>query len=144
MHYRIHPSPNIGARSFGDEVVVANFFTGVYYSLLGSAAQVWEGLMAGLPLDRVSREIAGIAGLDAVAFGAAADKLVADLLAEGLVQPDDAPAAGEWSPIPAQRGEDYGLPVLERFTDMQDLLVLDPVHDVEDMGWPHAAPNAQG
>jgi hypothetical protein len=42
MHYRIHPSPNIGARSFGDEVVVANFVTGVYYSLLGSAAQVWE------------------------------------------------------------------------------------------------------
>jgi hypothetical protein len=28
--------------------------------------------------------------------------------------------------------------VFERFTDMGDLLLLDPVHDVEDeKGWPH-------
>ena len=36
----------------------------------------------------------------------------------------------------------YGLPALERFTDMEDLLLLDPVHDVEEMGWPHVNPNA--
>jgi hypothetical protein len=144
VHYRIHPSPNIGARSFGDEVVVANFVTGVYYSLLGSAAQVWEGLMAGQPLDRVSQELAAVGGLDAPACAAAADKLVSDLLAEGLIVADAAPDAGVWSPAPALPGERYDLPVLERFTDMQDLLLLDPVHDVEEMGWPHAAPNPPG
>lgn len=144
MRYQIHRSPNIGARSFGDEVVVANFVTGVYYSLLGSAAQVWEGLMAGQPLDRVAREVAAVAGLDEGAFVAASDRLVADLLAEGLIQPEAAPATGAWSPVPAPPGESYALPVLERFTDMQDLLLLDPIHDVEEMGWPHAAPNPQG
>ena len=29
---------------------------------------------------------------------------------------------------------------LVSFDDMQSLLLLDPVHDVEDRGWPHAAP----
>jgi hypothetical protein len=28
-------------------------------------------------------------------------------------------------------------PALEKFTNMQDILLLDPIHDVSDMGWPH-------
>jgi hypothetical protein len=27
--------------------------------------------------------------------------------------------------------------VLERYTDMQELLLLDPIHDVDESGWPH-------
>ena len=27
-------------------------------------------------------------------------------------------------------------PALTRYTDVKDLLVLDPVHDVDEMGWP--------
>ena len=139
MHYRIVSSPNIGARSFGDEVVVANFLSGIYYSLLGSAAQVWEGLMAGLPLGRVVDEIAAVGGLDRAALAEAARKLVDDLLAEGLIVEGTATEAAAWVPAPPE-GERYELPVLERYTDMQDLLLLDPVHDVEEMGWPHAGP----
>jgi hypothetical protein len=26
--------------------------------------------------------------------------------------------------------------VLERYTDMQELLLLDPIHDVDQTGWP--------
>jgi hypothetical protein len=139
MHYRLAASPNIGARSFGDEVVVANFLTGVYYSLFGSAAQLWDGLMAGLPLGRVAGEIAAVSGIETAEFSQAAEKLVADLLDEKLIEPGVTADPVAWSPIPPD-GDDYGLPVLERFTDMQDLLLLDPVHDVEEMGWPHAAP----
>jgi hypothetical protein len=32
-------------------------------------------------------------------------------------------------------------PTLAKFTDMEDLLLLDPVHEVSpDQGWPHPAP----
>jgi hypothetical protein len=34
-------------------------------------------------------------------------------------------------------------PTLESYNDMQDLLLLDPIHDVDDMGWPQKAPDAQ-
>jgi hypothetical protein len=27
--------------------------------------------------------------------------------------------------------------VLEKFTDMHDLLLMDPIHEVSDAGWPH-------
>jgi hypothetical protein len=144
MRYRISSSPNINARSFGDEVIVANFFTGVYYSLLGSAAQIWDGLMAGVPLDRVVREVAELSDAEHGSFAEAADKLVKDLEAERLIMPADVGAENAaWAPVAPPSGV-YALPVLERFTDMQDLLLLDPVHEVEDMGWPHAEGVQQG
>jgi hypothetical protein len=33
-------------------------------------------------------------------------------------------------------------PVLERFNDLQDLLLLDPIHDVDTTGWPVEAKQA--
>jgi hypothetical protein len=141
MHYRISPSSNVSARSFGDEVIAANFVRGVYYSLLGSAAQIWEGLVAGVPLDRVVAEVSALSDAEPAAFAAAANSLVEALLAEGLLvegPPDEVKA---WQAMAGSDGR-YGLPALERFTDMEDLLLLDPVHDVEEMGWPHVNPNA--
>jgi hypothetical protein len=29
-------------------------------------------------------------------------------------------------------------PILRTFEDMQDLLLLDPIHEVDEMGWPNA------
>jgi hypothetical protein len=138
MRYRLSPSPNVSARSFGDEVIAANFRAGVYYSLLGSAAQIWEGLMAGLPLDRVVSAVAVYIDADAKDVAEASRRLVEGLLAEQLIVPGESEPERDWKPAAPAEGR-YELPMFERFTDMQDLLLLDPVHDVEDMGWPHAA-----
>jgi hypothetical protein len=33
----------------------------------------------------------------------------------------------------------FQAPALEKHSDMQDLILLDPVHEVGPRGWPHAA-----
>ena len=38
-------------------------------------------------------------------------------------------------------GKPYEPPVLETYTDMQDLVLLDPVHEVDATGWPHPKPD---
>jgi hypothetical protein len=139
MQYRLSSSPNVSARSFGDEVVAAHFVNGTYYSLLGSAAQIWDGLMAGVALETIVARMAPLSDADAADFAAAANRLVETLLAEQLIEPAPDAQATAWQPVPGADGP-YGLPALERFTDMEDLLQLDPVHDVEEMGWPHANP----
>jgi hypothetical protein len=139
MQYRLSPSGNISARSFGDEVIAANFLKGVYYSLLGSAAQIWEGLLAGVPFDQVVARVGALSDADNTEFETAARELVDALLQENLLLPANGVTPGTWNPVAGAEGP-YGLPVLERFTDMEELLILDPVHDVEDMGWPHANP----
>ena len=32
----------------------------------------------------------------------------------------------------------FEAPILQKYTDMQDLLLLDPIHEVDEAGWPHA------
>jgi hypothetical protein len=29
-------------------------------------------------------------------------------------------------------------PILEKYTDMEELIALDPIHEVDEMGWPNA------
>jgi hypothetical protein len=139
MQYRLSTSPNVSARSFGDEVVAANFVKGVYYSLLGSAAQIWDGLAAGVAVETIVARLSPLSDADATEFAAAAYRLIDALVAEELIEPAQGTAADAWQPVPGTDGP-YALPALERFTDMEELLQLDPVHDVEEMGWPHVNP----
>jgi hypothetical protein len=59
------------------------------------------------------------------------------LLAENLIQVDTLeeplPAA-----IPAQLTypDIFTAPALEKYNDMQDLLLLDPIHETDEQGWP--------
>ena len=34
----------------------------------------------------------------------------------------------------------FSPPQVQRFDDLQELLLLDPIHDVSDQGWPHTPP----
>jgi len=69
--------------------------------------------------------------------------LVNELLAVDLIRPASAQAGnapiGEMIPVTIA----YAPPVLETFSDMQDLLLLDPIHEVDDAGWPMAPRQAQ-
>jgi len=70
-------------------------------------------------------------------------RLIAELEAEGLVVPAGseggtaAPAgvSAACEPAPA-----YEATVLKRYEDMHDLLLLDPIHEVDEMGWPNVKP----
>lgn len=110
------------------EVVIIKFDTGNYYSLAGSAATVWMRL----------RQAAGVAELTAL-FASPPDSasaeiaaFVADLAAEELViaAPAVEPASETSAPVP------YAKPELNKYTDMQQLLLADPLHEVEEAGWP--------
>jgi len=35
----------------------------------------------------------------------------------------------------------FNAPVLNKYTDMQDLLILDPIHEVDATGWPSTKPS---
>jgi hypothetical protein len=112
-------------KDFGEETVVANLDTGIFYSLGGSAPALWEMLVAGHTVQRI-----------AVAFGnidvAPIDEFVASLTTERLLaSATGAPSQGE---LTAQGP--FVTPSIERFDDLQGLLLIDPIHDVSEAGWP--------
>jgi hypothetical protein len=116
--------------------------TGTYYSLKESGSELWSQLELGIDRaglveyalrrwDGEQDEIeAGVAGL-------LDDLLSEELVVEVAGQNGDAPAA---APPTAARAP-FAAPVLERFTDMQDFMLVDPLHDVDaEAGWPHVQP----
>ena len=52
------------------------------------------------------------------------------------VPPDAVPPAAE----PSATRRAFAEPRVETFSDLQDLFLVDPIHDVDEAGWPHAKP----
>jgi hypothetical protein len=139
----IHPDEVIHETVDGEVILIA-LQTGWYYSLEGSGAEIWEGLVAGrssaeLVTELEARYRAGPGEIRQAVFD-----LVARLMDEGLAQAVDSEGAAQpASPFQANGDRPtFTPPVLHKFTDMQDFLLVDPVHEVADAGWPHQPPAA--
>ena len=133
--------PSVVDEMIDGEVVVIDLATGSYFSLVESAAVIWASLATRPTLDEVAAYLghAYDAGPDEcyAAGGAFLDALVA----EGLVVQVDGSSGSRTEPVlPAVSGP-LPEPQLEKFDDMQQLILLDPVHEIDDAaGWPRLPP----
>lgn len=127
--------PDTASEIFDGELVIAHYGSGLYYSISDTGAQIWQGLRHGLSVDETVGWLEGyfVAGTRNIAadVGAFVDRLAG----EGLLVAVDQPHKG--GDLPELAPGAWGEPLLERFDDLQELLVLDPVHDVSEAGWPH-------
>jgi len=135
QHWEIDPESILSQR-FDDEVVAINLKVGVYYSLRGAAAVVWSALEARADRRGVLGAIQARYEGDEQQHAPEVDRFLAELSSEGLITPR--PGAGA-APVPDSENAGriaFVAPVLEKFSDMQDLLLLDPIHDVDEDGLP--------
>ena len=133
------PNPPIAAESFGDESVIVNLEKGTYYSVRGPAFVTWSLLSAGVAVGAIVDRLAATYDAPAGEIETAVSALIAEAEREGLVVPARGDGASpEADPVPAapRAKQPFERPVLEKFTDVQELLALDPVHDVDGSGWP--------
>jgi hypothetical protein len=133
MHsYRMN-TPKVVAETIDNESVVINLDKGTYYSIRGTGSELWDALRAGIPVDVLMSAVATHAGDEAAAD--VAKVFVAKLIEEELLVPDDR-AAG---PGGVNFVSPYSSPDLVKYSDMEALLLLDPIHDVDEVGWPAPA-----
>jgi len=126
-----------------DEVIVIDLTTGTYYSLRGSAAEVW-GLLQRWP-GTTGSELAEALVARYQPNGddveAAVMQFLGQLQEEGLVKVVEmgitSSALAPTGESSSQAARDFAAPLLEKYTDMQDLVLIDPVHEVDQRGWPH-------
>lgn len=127
-------TPSCSAEDFDGEIVAINLDTGRYFSIKDGAGLVWQDLAAGHAVETVLAALA-----DDATLNQATGQFIAELQAEGLVRPADQAAA---TAAPLQSRIGMASPVLESFGDMESLLLLDPVHEVDDsVGWPKPGRN---
>ncbi|MGH2868609.1 MAG: PqqD family protein [Solirubrobacteraceae bacterium] len=137
-----------------EETILIDLDTGTYFSLAGSGPEIWALVLDGRSDAEVIAEMGRRHGSDPQPVASLTADLIERLHSDGLlteaepdgdIERDDAAAPSVVStPAPAT-GPPFTPPVLERFTDMQHFLMLDPIHEVHDGGWPHApAPTKEG
>lgn len=93
--------------TIGSDTIVINIDSGAYYSLTPLGAKAWESALAGASLQ--GEELAA----------------AHTLCAEGLLQSEQTCAAELDATL-----------VFEKYTDMESLLIADPIHEVDEQGWP--------
>lgn len=131
-------APDVVAEDFGGEMVVLNLTNGKYFSLPGLTASLWRDLADGCPVETLAAaaKAAGPAVVESV------ESLAAGLVGEGLLRPRTAPVAA--SPRTSFDGV-AAVPAMESYDDMADLILADPVHDVEEAaGWPVRRDSGKG
>jgi Coenzyme PQQ synthesis protein D (PqqD) len=143
VRYRVN-SPHVISETVGGETIIVNLASGHYYNLQGTAVDVWQGLERGeavetIVLDLEQRYMAADGEIRASVERLVADFADVDLIAaeqNGAVEamPSQARTTDERAPFVA--------PSFTTFTDMQDIILLDPVHEVDTRGWPHAPAGA--
>jgi hypothetical protein len=120
------------------EVILIHLESGNYYSLRGAGTDVWGLLERWTTPDDIVLALQARYSPEP-GMAASVHGLLTELAAERLVEHGagaaDAPAnGGALSPEPGSTP--FAPPVLEKYTDMRDYLLVDPLHDVDERGWP--------
>ena len=133
MRYRLNDR-DLVSEVLDGEVIVIHLQSGTYYSTLASGADIWNALLSGRTVEEIADWLARGADDERVRIAAEVAHFVSELVAENLILSTDSD--------PIRRPDDLGTPAafvtpeLRKYTDMQELLLVDPIHEVTEEGWP--------
>lgn len=154
--------PQVVADAIDGEVLAINMATGAYFNLQGWSAFTWAHLTAGATVAATANTLAGLIGdLDTTVVASFADELVdhglvvptghadtgspthtsggqtSDELASDELASDGLASDGLTTPVMPPPSIPFDGLGVQAHTDMADLILLDPVHDVDpNHGWP--------
>ena len=141
--YRVN-SPLVVHEVFEDEAVIINLESGNYYSLEGTGRFIWTLLSGGLISRDVVQAISKRFEGETDAIASSLRGFISKLTEEGLIVSRQDENGDVMTILKAEKSEDaasgtkldFTEPIISKYTDMQELLLLDPIHEVDDLGWP--------
>ncbi|MBP1464255.1 PqqD family protein [Candidatus Chloroploca sp. M-50] len=141
MHLRLN-QPAVISEIVDGEAIVVNLESGAYYSMRATAGVIWAALLHGKDAQAIATLLGEVYAVPVAAVAHEVDAFIDQLLAEQLVVPAaNPPEAMPPLSIDLPPDETFTPPLLEKYTDMADLLLLDPIHEVDaETGWPQPAP----
>jgi hypothetical protein len=133
-------SPGVVHETVDGEVVIVNLDNGLYFSTDQVGTKLWGLVAAGRSRDDIVEWALGAYDADAEQVTADVTGFLAKLEEHQLVTVVDEPPEPAATAEPVEvAGSGYVAPDLQVYADMEELLLLDPVHDVGDAGWPNTA-----
>ena len=141
--------PAVASEVINGEAIMMHHPSGDYFSANGIGAVVWQWIGETRSHDQIVRALEANFPQSSDRIRGAVDAFLADLLSHELIRvipSGDSPAPGSPTHQAADLAGEFAPPVLNVYSDMRDVLLLDPIHEVEEVsGWPmpkrpHAKP----
>ena len=115
-----------------NELILANLQIGTYYSVKESGIPIWQLLMAGCSVNFIEAQFKKRYHLD---FSSSILLFVNSLVKENLIieceqeKNDSSPSSLFWP-------DECKEPLFVAYEEMKNLLLVDPIHEVDEKGWP--------
>ena len=145
QRFRVN-TPTVTHETIDGEAVIINLDSGNYYSLVEVGSLIWGLVEKGASANELQNLVQQTYQGDASDIDRGVQELLAQLQQENLIVPCD--GAGEAVDLtgaaPTNNNHEkpsFNPPLLHKYSDMQELLLLDPIHDVDETGWPKPNPD---
>jgi hypothetical protein len=137
--FRIN-TENVVHETVDGEVIAIDLANGSYYSLAGCGPEIWTLLLGGAGEAEICGALASSFDAEPEAIRSEVAALIVKLQEAGLVVVDGESADSD---VVAPNGTvprtPFEPPRFERYNDMKDYFLLDPIHEVDPAGWPRPA-----
>jgi hypothetical protein len=129
--------PDVIADSIQGETLIINLINGVYYSSDGVGDEIWRCLHDGETPAQIVEAISAHYDGDGPSVREDVLAFISELLDDDLIVECGSSSNRSVTTSTNGRRPKFEKPVLQRYTDYQELLLLDPIHEVlESAGWP--------
>lgn len=136
---RLCSHPQVVHQTVDGEAILIHMENGSYFSLQAAASAAWSVLSEGCTATELAARLREVCtGCPADGFEEQVEEFIEELRNENLII--EGAGTGETT---ALSQVPYAPLTFQKFTDMQDLLLADPIHEVSDAGWPLLPPGVK-
>ena len=140
MTYYTINSADVSSEYFESEVLAINLKSGNYFSLRATAFVFWKLIQEGNSLESSIFIMSNHFAVEEAKATQLFTNFTEQLIANELITKTDNTAVLPNNDWIQTLDFEFTAPQLESYTDMQDLLLFDPIHDVDtQVGWPKKA-----
>ena len=132
----------IVSETIDGEAIIINLANGYYYSLDSTAAEIWACIEKGYSVSEVVSALQRRYDCSHADPEPAVQALIVAWSDDDLIVAhgarDDQTVPEPIIACPVSDGRlPFSAPTFQRFTDMQGFLLVDPIHEVDERGWPN-------
>jgi hypothetical protein len=139
--------PSVVYEKFDDELVLINLDSGNYYSFEKVGADIWDFIQNGASEADIIDEVSQRYAESLFTIEDAIKKFLSELKEEGLIVADETKESESTKSFYNKNtiGSEtekliFESPVLSKFTNMQEFLLVDPIHEIDYTDWPKNKP----
>lgn len=126
-------SERIISEEIDGDTVVINLETGCYYSFNQAASYIFFAFNYGDKHEQVIKGYQLVFSIDEKTATSDIKNILSYLLDKQLLKEGTPSQISNVPYVPST----YIVPLIEEFDDMREMLLLDPIHEVKEEGWPH-------